>query len=124
MGAAGYLGALHVIDPFQAHTVGCPFLGITGWWCPGCGSSRAVYLVSHGDVFGSLAYHPLVLPLMLLLGWWWAGWFVTKRRGDQPRWARSPTQLPPRLVVLIGVAFVSLWVLRNTDAFAFLAPPT
>lgn len=123
-GAAGYLGGLHLINPFRPHPVGCPFLAVTGSWCPGCGSSRAAYRLSHGDIIGSLTYHPLVIPIVALFTWWWASWFVTARTGDAPRWARSPTQLPPRLVLTILAAFIVLWGLRNVPGFEFLAPPT
>ena len=28
----------------------CPFLSITGWRCPGCGSQRAIHAILHGYV--------------------------------------------------------------------------
>ncbi|HUW04160.1 MAG TPA: DUF2752 domain-containing protein [Acidimicrobiales bacterium] len=122
--AVGYVSAIHVIDPFRPHSVGCPFLGITGWWCPGCGSSRAIHRLVHGDLIGSLTYHPLMVPIVALLVWWWVGWFATHRRGERPGWARSPTELSPRWVVTIAVVFVAFWILRNTEPFSLLAPPT
>lgn len=30
--------------------------------CPGCGMTRATLRLFHGDVLGSLAYHPVALP--------------------------------------------------------------
>lgn len=45
-----------------------PFFGIpcllrtlTGYYCPGCGGTRAVYALLHLQLFRSFCYHPLVI---------------------------------------------------------------
>lgn len=43
----------------------CPIFRITGIPCPGCGLSRAVTLLLHGDLKGSLTYHAFA-PILLL----------------------------------------------------------
>ena len=46
----------------------CPFHYITGFFCPGCGSQRAVHLLLHGDVVGAFRFNPLmVLTLPVLI---------------------------------------------------------
>ena len=46
----------------------CPFHYITGFFCPGCGSQRAVHLLLHGDVVGAFRFNPLmVLTLPILI---------------------------------------------------------
>jgi hypothetical protein len=39
----------------------CPLLHLTGWQCPGCGGTRSLYSLFHGDVLGSLAMNPMVI---------------------------------------------------------------
>lgn len=39
----------------------CPLLHLTGWQCPGCGGTRAMYSLLHGDILGSIAMNPLVV---------------------------------------------------------------
>ena len=46
----------------------CPFHFITGFFCPGCGSQRAIHLLLHGDVVGAFRFNPLmVLTLPVLI---------------------------------------------------------
>ena len=51
-GALGVCVAAALIDPMAPPLPlpGCPFLGLTGWFCPGCGSSRAIRALVSGDV--------------------------------------------------------------------------
>lgn len=39
----------------------CMFHAITGWYCPGCGGTRALYFFLTGHWIKSFVYHPLVL---------------------------------------------------------------
>ena len=48
----------------------CPFHAMTGLYCPGCGATRAVHALVHGDVVHALAMNPmftLTLPVVVLL---------------------------------------------------------
>lgn len=45
--------------------VGCGFRASTGFYCPGCGGTRAVYALFHGKLLESLYCHPAVLPSLL-----------------------------------------------------------
>lgn len=50
----------------------CPFLMLTGFRCPGCGSQRAVHSLLHLDIAQAFSYNALLvlsLPILLLLGY-------------------------------------------------------
>ena len=85
--AASYLGAVAAIDPFRPIAIGCPIHAATGGFCPGCGSTRAVHELVHGDVVGSLVCHPLALPVVVLVTYLWVAWIVRRRGGAT--WALS-----------------------------------
>lgn len=119
--AVGYLGVVAAVDPFRPLAVGCPIHAVTGGFCPGCGSTRAVHELLHGDVVGSLVCHPLVVPLVGLVAYLWVSW-IARRQGGR-RWALSPTQLPAAVPVVLAVAFVALTVMRNVPGWEWLTPP-
>ncbi|MBU9724892.1 DUF2752 domain-containing protein [Diplocloster modestus] len=47
----------------------CLFRRMTGFYCPGCGNTRSVLALLHGDIFTSLRYNitPVVLGIVLSL---------------------------------------------------------
>ncbi len=55
----------------------CVFHAATGLYCPGCGITRGLHALVHGDVPGALAMNPLLITLLLctpLFVAWHAGW--------------------------------------------------
>lgn len=47
----------------------CLFHLLTGFYCPGCGGTRALLALGKGKVFASLLLHPFVLYTVLVGGW-------------------------------------------------------
>ena len=48
----------------------CPFHALTGLYCPGCGSLRAMHDVLHGEIRAALGLNPLMvvfIPVLCLL---------------------------------------------------------
>ncbi|MFV0466988.1 MAG: DUF2752 domain-containing protein [Lachnospiraceae bacterium] len=39
----------------------CAFYSMTSLYCPGCGGTRAVESLIHGDFLSSIIYHPIVI---------------------------------------------------------------
>ena len=44
----------------------CLVRELTGWYCPGCGGTRAVAALLRGDILMSLYYHPIVIYAVVL----------------------------------------------------------
>ena len=114
--AAVYVG---LVTPGEGRTIPCPFHAATGWWCPGCGMTRAVHNLLRGDVAAALAYNVFV-PLVVvgaLVGWW--SWF-SARMWDRP--VRWPSRVDNRWWFALFGVFIVYGVLRNVPAFAALGP--
>jgi hypothetical protein len=107
-----------VVSPEESgHYPGCPFRTVTGLYCPGCGSLRAVHAMAHGDVTEALARNPFTVLVVPYLLWVWGSWLhrvVTKstNRYMAPAW----------ILWLLLAAIMAFWVLRNIPGFEFLAP--
>ena len=96
----------------------CMFHAFTGLYCIGCGLTRALHALVHGDVSGALAMNPrgvLLLVLVPLMVAWGQGW--------QPRVLRPlmGMAMEPRLWLVVLPAY---WIARNLPWFPFtlLAP--
>lgn len=104
--ATAYVAA---VDPSQRSVFPpCPFRALTGWWCPGCGLTRATHHLLHGDVLGALRYNvlvPFVLTIIVLL---WVDWYL-RSAGKPPVLRRIPGWAAATGIV-VAVAFA---VLRN-----------
>ena len=122
LGLAAAAGAVVLwnVDPRQAGSPlpPCPSEWLTGLFCPGCGTTRALHALLHLDFASAMAMNPLLvlsLPFvaLLLANQLFAlpeGWRRLARRfGDARPWA----------VLLITYA-----ILRNLpwEPFSWLAP--
>lgn len=55
--------ALELLYAAGQGTIPCLFRTLTGFYCPGCGGTRALKALLHGKLWLSFCYHPLVLYL-------------------------------------------------------------
>jgi hypothetical protein len=115
-GPAAVLVALVVVcffDPVATRFFPrCLLHATTGLHCPGCGSSRALHALAHGNVVAALGLN--ALTVLALPVWALAVW-----RGSAARWKPIWIWTLLFVVVLYGV-------LRNIPAYPFtlLAPTT
>lgn len=113
--AAGYLTA---VDPNQpGHYPTCPWLFLTGRYCPGCGGLRAFHDLFHGQFATAVSSNVLavaMLPVGVLL---WLHWTRNRLSG-------KPNRLRFRgWLGWSGLAvMVVFWIVRNLPAGAWLAP--
>lgn len=90
----------------------CPFHTITGLYCPGCGSQRAIHDLMHLNIFEAINHNALMF-FMFTFG---IGLYLysKKKFSDLIYHPKSP-------LIIFGIIFL-FGVLRNLDKFHFLAP--
>lgn len=112
--------ALHLRDPHREGSWGfCPWLVLTGSYCPGCGGLRAVNDLTHGNIAAAASSNLLFVGSLPLLGLWWARRFSDGWRGVR-------RYVPERRALQLTVAFVAaagvFWVVRNLPIATWLTP--
>jgi hypothetical protein len=112
------IGYVAAVDPNTAgHYPTCPFLAITGWYCPGCGALRAVHALAHGDLVTALARNPFTVVAVGYAVVAWVLWLGRTARGRPVRW------LAPSWVLYSVLAAILLFgVLRNVPGWTWLSP--
>ncbi len=98
----------------------CPLHAATGLWCPGCGATRASYLLLHGDVAGALHFNALwvvLAPFALYQAIAFGG------EAFGVRWLRRIPLSQPLIVGLLA-SLIGFGVIRNLpfDALHLLNP--
>ena len=106
------------LDPAQHRFFpGCTFHQLTGLNCPGCGATRALHALLHGD-FLTAAHDNALLPAGIIFLGARGGWLALNRwRGQQDGKFFPLNFLWPRLAVALVFG-----ILRNLPAFRFLSP--
>ena len=112
---------LRVFDPATAGIFPpCPVHYLTGWYCPGCGSLRAMHALLHGNFLQAWAMNPLTVILLPFLSYGLMSEVLVQTRGIRlPQPALSAGQIRALFVVI-----VLFGVVRNVPVqpFAWLAP--
>ena len=98
----------------------CPLHASTGLWCPGCGATRASYLLLNGDLAGALHFNALwvvLAPFALYQAVAFAG------EAFGVRWLRR-IPLTQTVIVALIASLIGFGVVRNLpfDAFEVLNP--
>jgi hypothetical protein len=77
--------AIVMLDFFDPATSGlfppCPVHYLTGWYCPGCGSLRALHQLLHGNLSAAWALNPLTVVLLPFLAYGIASHALNQIRG-------------------------------------------
>lgn len=119
LGLPAILLLLILYETLDGESLQCPFYKLTGLYCPGCGSGRAVRALLRGDLAESFRWNPMLylmgLPAALCV------LYEYVRIVFLPRKLR-PIVLSKRLCVILVVLILTWWILRNLPGLAFLAP--
>lgn len=88
----------------------CLFRMLTGWDCPGCGSSRALHSLLHLRIWEALAYNPLLvagIPYVILLAW-------SQYLGGREKFPRMHNAITSRAAIIVIIAIIVFYtVIRN-----------
>ena len=120
IGSSG-LAILYLFDPRESGVYPvCPFFGLTGCYCPGCGTLRAIHQLLSGNLASAFGFNPYtMLALPVIVYAFLAG---SLRAFGLP----APPRLfvPSRWIWALLVAIVGFWLLRNLpfSPFEILAP--
>jgi hypothetical protein len=95
----------------------CPFRLLTGFTCPGCGSTRAMHEILHGHFASAFMLNPLLLLAIPFLLFALLRYSVVVMRGGVPR----PNALPAPVIYALFVIIVSFWIFRNTPFYPFVS---
>jgi hypothetical protein len=98
----------------------CILYGVTGFYCPGCGSQRATQQLLNFNIFGVLQQNILYLLSLLILGY---HLIVT---GINTIFKKHIYNFiyHPKTPLVILVVIIVFWILRNIPYYPFnlLAP--
>jgi hypothetical protein len=98
----------------------CIFNSLTGYYCPGCGSQRAIHSLLHLDFAGVVSYNFMFIPALLLIFYHYLHPVFNRLFG----W-KLPNVFYFRNTPLVILGVILLfWILRNIPYYPFsvLAP--
>jgi hypothetical protein len=119
--AAGGLSVIYLLDPSSSDLYPpCPFRSLTGFYCPGCGTLRALHQLTLGHPVAALDLNPLMVLLLPFVAYFLASHAVLAVTG---RPLRKFFVRPALIWTLLGIILV-YWLLRNLPGYPFtlLAP--
>ncbi|MCM3790311.1 DUF2752 domain-containing protein [Domibacillus indicus] len=101
---------LKVLSPKWGLHIPCLFREVTGFYCPGCGVTRASLALIDGNLYQSFRYNMLVYVLIPFFGLY----IYWSYKGNRV-WAE-------RLMISAAILALLFGIIRNTEIGAFLAP--
>jgi hypothetical protein len=121
IGFTGLAVLFFVLDPSRQEIFPrCLFNSITGYYCPGCGSQRAIHSLLHLDFAGVVSQNFLFIPAFLLIFYHYLHPIVNRyfswKLPNVFYFKSTPW-------ILFGVIII-FWILRNLPFYPFsvLAP--
>ena len=96
---------------------GCPFRFLTGFNCPGCGTTRALHQILHGDFYTAFTLNPLLLLAIPFALFALIRYTVIVMRGGVPR----GNSLPAPYIYALFFVILSFWIFRNTPFYPFVS---
>jgi hypothetical protein len=106
-----------IIDPADCKIFPrCYFHLLTGYYCPGCGSQRAIHSLLHLDFYGVIRNNFLFIPAALIIIYHYSHKILNKKFN-----LNLPNILylknTPLIILLIITIF---WILRNLPVYPFI----
>lgn len=109
---------LYIFEPGKSGFFpGCPFRLLTGFTCPGCGTTRALHQILHGHFDIAFTLNPLLLLAIPFFLFAFIRYSAIVMRGGVPR----PNALPAPYIYAIFFIILSFWIFRNTPFYPFVS---
>jgi hypothetical protein len=119
--AVGATGAGMMVYCFNPGTHGfypiCEFHALTGLNCPGCGATRALYALLHGNLRLAFKDNALFLGVLAAMAAWGAQ-FAARKLRCQP----ATLTMSPKVLWVLLISALIFAVLRNLPGFEWLSP--
>ena len=98
----------------------CPFLGLTGCYCPGCGTLRSLSRLLHGDFGGALGFNLIAVLSLPFIVYSYSAGVLRAFRFPAP----VPVFLHSYWIWSLLAAIIAFWALRNVPigSLNLLAP--
>ena len=110
-----FLPQVEMVIHFQ-----CPFHLLTGYYCPGCGSSRGLYSLMHGNIIEAMRNNLLMVISLPYLIYSFVLFSYKEISGKELK----RIFIKPYYIWLLLAFILLFWVLRNIPSYPFslLAP--
>ena len=95
----------------------CPFRTLTGFTCPGCGSTRGLHQLLHGNLIAAFELNPLLILSLPFLLYALLSYTSNVFRG-QPI---QKNALPAKYIWALFVVVLFFWIFRNTPFYPFVS---
>ena len=110
---------LGAMERYQSFLPPCLFHELTGLYCTGCGSTRAVAALLHGDLAMAWRQNPLLLLTLPWVAYGVLDWSLARIAPSRRLWAWN---VPGRLSWWFAALVVLFMIARNLPFVRFLGP--
>ncbi len=113
----GFMIILYGLSYFVFHQgIPCLFHKVTGFYCPGCGISRMLLSLLSFDFYQAFRFNPLLFILLCITPFYFLiVTFYTKKKGVKYK-------TPNAVYIFLIIVLIAFGILRNLEAFSYLAP--
>lgn len=109
---------IFVVEPGKSRFLPiCPFRALTGFTCPGCGSTRGMHQLLHGNLGAAFELNPLLLlalPILLYV-------LLLYSYRVMNRQPLQRNRLAPKYIYTIFGVILFFWIFRNTPLYPFVS---
>ena len=119
--AAAALFYVYFTTEGEGAGIPCVFYQITGFYCSGCGASRALRSILHLDFYQAIRYNAVFTAAFPMLAAYFSALSISYIRFGEDRISRK---IPVKFLWIIIGAAILYGILRNIPPFDFLAPVT
>lgn len=99
----------------------CPFHVLTGLYCPGCGSQRAISALLHLDLFSAMRFNVLLIMSLPIIGY---SIYASAMNTFTTVKVQQRLFHSVKFIWALAIVVLLFWILRNIPQYPFnlLAP--